>query len=208
MGTMTTDWRDSGACTTGDEHPDTWFSPLPADRHRAMVTCLTRCPVRSDCLAWAHRTDQQYGVWGGIDFEVPEDERAEGKGRAARVPLLERVAAVELSYPGATMAIVAEQLGYKDAASLERTLYRKGDAGKAAIRRLKPGSRSMDEISAKATSKMTGADRDHPWLTTAAIPVRADGKNAQHRKTGQPPRRSTGTTPSAGATSTGKDTAA
>lgn len=181
-------WRSRGACVTGEhaDDPDLWFSVLPADRHRAMTTCYT-CPVLATCRAWAYETRQQFGIWGGLDFEVPEDARegtTEGKAAAARVPLVERVAAVLLDHPSAGIEFVADALGYKNGASLERTLYRRGEEGRSMIRRIKPGSRNKEEI----TSVTAASDRDHPWLTEAALPVNRKGTNVQHRKTEQPRR--------------------
>jgi hypothetical protein len=156
-----------------------------------MMLCYT-CPVLATCRSWAEGTRQPYGVWGGLDFEVTPEQRVDpadpGKPAAARVPLLERVAAVLDEYPGATIDEIADRLGYKNAASLERTLYRRGPEGKAMIRKIKPGSRDMEEIRAKSipvSGHGLAVDRDHPWLTTAALPVRRDGKNAQHVKNGR-----------------------
>lgn len=195
--TESDDWRNAGACLSED--PELWFAPLPTARRKAVEICFAECPVRAQCYAWAEHTKQPFGIWGGVDFEASKAEvkikpstdepgTDAGKEPAASAPLLERVAAVELSHPGATLAIVAELLGYKDGANLERSLYRVdkrsgGTEGKAAIRRLKPGSRNREEIQAKAipvSGKGLTVDRDHPWLTQGALPVRKDGKNVQH----------------------------
>lgn len=182
--TEPSDWRSRGACLSEDL--DLWFSTLPTERQRAISICVCECPVRYECGAWADQTRQPFGIWGGIDREASKTD--EGKEGAVRVPLLERVAAVELSQPGATLAVVAELVGYKDGKNLERALYRidkrsGGNAGREAVRRLKPGSKNREEIQAKAipvSGKGLTVDRDHPWLTQGALPVRKDGKNAQH----------------------------
>jgi WhiB family redox-sensing transcriptional regulator len=64
-------WRASGACVNSD--PEIFF-PLPrggrAQLARARALCA-RCRVREPCLAFALRTRQEYGIWGGLT----EDER-------------------------------------------------------------------------------------------------------------------------------------
>jgi WhiB family redox-sensing transcriptional regulator len=183
------DWRSIGSCVGDDA--ELWFSSQPADRHAAQMTCFTQCPVRSTCLAWATETNQRFGIWGGVDFEASES--AEGKDGAAptepvRLPVLDRVAAVEREYPGIEIDQVAELLGYKDAKSLERTLYRKGSDGKAAVHRLKPGMRSREDIMAKSipvSGRGLVVDRDHPWFTEAALPPNSVGMNMQHRHKGK-----------------------
>jgi WhiB family redox-sensing transcriptional regulator len=58
-------WRDLAACrdlATADDDP--FFDGTEdSDRH-ALGICAT-CPVQAACLAYAVRTGQPYGVWGG-----------------------------------------------------------------------------------------------------------------------------------------------
>ena len=58
-------WRDLAACldvVSADYDP---FFADPAElRAEAIAICAT-CPVRDDCLTFAVRTGQQYGIWGG-----------------------------------------------------------------------------------------------------------------------------------------------
>ena len=135
-------WRTRGSCTEHD--PELWFSPLPAQRVEAVTVC-EGCPVRVQCLSWARETDQRFGIWGGIDFEVAAtgngvvDEAQALAATVARLPLVDRVRRLLDEFPGSMMAEVADRLGYRSAGSLERTLYRRGDDGKALIRELKPG---------------------------------------------------------------------
>ena len=61
-------WRSSAACRSAD--PDLFFpisssGPSMAQVAEAKAIC-TGCPVRRDCLAFALRTHQVYGVWGGL----------------------------------------------------------------------------------------------------------------------------------------------
>lgn len=187
-------WRMKGHCLGFDA--ELWFSPLPAQRAGAVSIC-SACPVRPQCLSWATKTEQHFGIWGGVDFEVVAtsngvvDEAEAVAATHRRLPLVDRVHALLGQHPGATMAQAAEILGYKSAGSLERTLYRRGDEGKKLIRVLKPGSRSREQVVAeKVTFKgISKNDPDHPWLVEAALPVNEQRTNVQHRKTGKPGRR-------------------
>lgn len=182
-------WRDLGSCL--DHDPDLWFSDLPAYRRAAVDICFADCPVRQECQSWADRTNQRFGIWGGLDYEVKDAGRdgawlrgERGKDHAA-LSILDRVAACEAEYPGAYLSEVADRLGYKDGGSLERTLYRKGEAGRQAIRRLKPGSRNREDV--EMTSIPTpghglAVDCEHPWFTQAALPVNAAKSNVQFAK--------------------------
>jgi WhiB family redox-sensing transcriptional regulator len=58
-------WRDQAACrdlVTADYDP--FFADTTDGQLKAIAICAT-CPVRDDCLTFAVRTGQQYGVWGG-----------------------------------------------------------------------------------------------------------------------------------------------
>jgi WhiB family transcriptional regulator, redox-sensing transcriptional regulator len=58
-------WRDQAACrdvVTADYDP--FFADGEAGQLEAIAICAT-CRVRDDCLTFAVRTGQQYGVWGG-----------------------------------------------------------------------------------------------------------------------------------------------
>jgi WhiB family transcriptional regulator, redox-sensing transcriptional regulator len=58
-------WRDQAACRdVVTAHYDPFFADTKAGQHQAIGIC-TACPVRDDCLTFAVRTGQQYGVWGG-----------------------------------------------------------------------------------------------------------------------------------------------
>jgi WhiB family transcriptional regulator, redox-sensing transcriptional regulator len=77
------DWRMEAACR--DEDPELFFpvgTAGPAIRQTAQAKAVChRCPVASDCLAWALQSGQGDGIWGGMS----EDERRALKRRNARV---------------------------------------------------------------------------------------------------------------------------
>jgi WhiB family redox-sensing transcriptional regulator len=58
-------WRDRAACrdaVTADYDP--FFADSTELQLEAIAICAT-CPVRDECLTFAVRTGQQYGIWGG-----------------------------------------------------------------------------------------------------------------------------------------------
>jgi WhiB family transcriptional regulator, redox-sensing transcriptional regulator len=84
------DWRHDAICR--DEDPELFFpigeehtsnkaptGPVQAQQAEAKTVCR-RCPVVTDCLAWAIESGQDFGVWGA---STPEERRA-FKRRSAR----------------------------------------------------------------------------------------------------------------------------
>ena len=55
-----------GSCAT-HPHPEWWTSNGPDTRAAAARVCLTRCPVRAECLRWAVHDlpSTDTGIWGG-----------------------------------------------------------------------------------------------------------------------------------------------
>jgi WhiB family redox-sensing transcriptional regulator len=67
------DWRHRAACR--DEDPELFFpigttGPALLQVDEAKTVCQ-RCDSIEECLSWALSSDQDSGVWGGLD----EDER-------------------------------------------------------------------------------------------------------------------------------------
>ena len=58
-------WRDLAACldVVSADH-DPFFADSAELQAEAIAICAT-CLVRDDCLTFAVRTGQQYGIWGG-----------------------------------------------------------------------------------------------------------------------------------------------
>jgi WhiB family transcriptional regulator, redox-sensing transcriptional regulator len=82
-------WRDQAACrdlVTADDDP--FFADTDQGIQAAIAICAA-CPVREDCLTFAVRTGQQYGIWGGqperIVRRLIAADRA-GRPQARRVP--------------------------------------------------------------------------------------------------------------------------
>jgi WhiB family redox-sensing transcriptional regulator len=74
-------WRSAGACRSAD--PDLFFpisdsGPAQVQAAKAKAICAT-CQVRRECLAFALRTGQVYGIWGG----TTEHERAAVRRKTA-----------------------------------------------------------------------------------------------------------------------------
>jgi WhiB family redox-sensing transcriptional regulator len=82
-------WRDLAACLeVVSAYYDPFFSDSAELQAEAIAICAT-CLVRDDCLTFAVRTGQQYGIWGGqperIVRRLIAADRA-GRPQARRVP--------------------------------------------------------------------------------------------------------------------------
>jgi WhiB family transcriptional regulator, redox-sensing transcriptional regulator len=82
-------WRDQAACrdmVTVEYDP--FFADSAELQAEAIAICAT-CSVRDDCLTFAVRTGQQYGIWGGQRQQTIRRlialDRA-GRPHAGRVP--------------------------------------------------------------------------------------------------------------------------
>lgn len=76
------EWRHRAKCRGVD--PELFFpvgtsGPAQLQIGEAKAVCR-RCPVVSECLAWALESGQDDGVWGGLD----ETERRKLKRRTAK----------------------------------------------------------------------------------------------------------------------------
>jgi WhiB family redox-sensing transcriptional regulator len=76
------EWRHLAYCR--GEEPELFFpvgttGPALDQLSRAKSVCH-RCPVASECLAWALDTGQRAGVWGGLS----EEERLELRQQVTR----------------------------------------------------------------------------------------------------------------------------
>jgi WhiB family transcriptional regulator, redox-sensing transcriptional regulator len=65
------DWWLSAACRSTD--PELFFpisaaGPALDDTAKAKAVC-TKCRVRDECLSFATKTHQVYGIWGGLTVE-------------------------------------------------------------------------------------------------------------------------------------------
>jgi WhiB family redox-sensing transcriptional regulator len=82
MSVPTPHWRLAAACQSSD--PDLFF-PLSSsgpslDQIAQAKEICAGCAVRAECLAFAMRTHQVHGVWGGMS----EEERRSARGRDER----------------------------------------------------------------------------------------------------------------------------
>jgi WhiB family transcriptional regulator, redox-sensing transcriptional regulator len=80
------DWRHRAACR--DEDPELFFpigttGPALHQVDEAKTIC-GRCEAVDECLSWALDSEQDAGVWGGLD----EDERRALRRRRVRTAAL------------------------------------------------------------------------------------------------------------------------
>ena len=84
-------WRREAACL-GREDSDLFF-PLGTvgqyrQQNRVAKSICRDCPVKLDCLQFALATNQQFGIWGGLN----EDERRDIRRQWRRgVPLEDEI---------------------------------------------------------------------------------------------------------------------
>jgi hypothetical protein len=60
-------------CSDAGSH--LWISENAADRAEAAKLCQG-CPVQLDCWEVAAARGERFGVWGGVDFTVPQGTAA------------------------------------------------------------------------------------------------------------------------------------
>ena len=63
------DWRELALCAQVD--PELWFPESGQPNGKAKLVC-SWCDVKVECLAFALRANEQYGVWGGLS---PDERR-------------------------------------------------------------------------------------------------------------------------------------
>lgn len=56
-------WQDRPACFGID--PNVFFPVSEEEAGPALAFC-NACGIRSECLAWALKNGERYGVWGGM----------------------------------------------------------------------------------------------------------------------------------------------
>lgn len=63
------EWKARGLCVGSRVAQAYLFSANKKLRKLAADELCAECPVRSECEDYGYRTEQTYGVWGGVDFE-------------------------------------------------------------------------------------------------------------------------------------------
>jgi WhiB family transcriptional regulator, redox-sensing transcriptional regulator len=56
-------WQDRSACYGID--PNVFF-PISEEEAGPALTFCSACTIRDECLAWALKNGERYGVWGGL----------------------------------------------------------------------------------------------------------------------------------------------
>jgi WhiB family redox-sensing transcriptional regulator len=70
-------WTDSAACRGTDTEI---FYPANAEEEAEALSICATCPVRAQCLDYAIRNRETYGIWGGT---TPEQRRRIRREQAA-----------------------------------------------------------------------------------------------------------------------------
>lgn len=70
---MSADWRTRGLCVKAAEEDPVlalaWAERTDANARQAKIICMTKCPVRMECLVDALRYPDSEGMRGGFFFE-------------------------------------------------------------------------------------------------------------------------------------------
>lgn len=81
----TEEWSMRGSCRETGPDDETWF-PEAGGRATDAKRICQRCPVRRECLEYALKHGERYGVWGGLSVRERQDLRR--NGRPPRRPAL------------------------------------------------------------------------------------------------------------------------
>lgn len=72
-------WLLRAACRR--HNPELWFQPDESpETDRALEICA-ECSVIQECLEFAYRNRERYGVWGGLTAEQRRSGRRKRNGR-------------------------------------------------------------------------------------------------------------------------------
>ena len=74
------EWQDEALCAQTD--PEAFYPEKGGSTVQAKRVCLA-CPVRSQCLSYALKHDERFGIWGGLS----ERERRKLDATAVDVPV-------------------------------------------------------------------------------------------------------------------------
>lgn len=85
-----TAWKRLAACADSD--PELFFpvgtGPAAIEAAAAAKAICARCPVRELCASFALSTNQEYGIWGGLDEDQRRAIRRAWRNRRRQTPLL------------------------------------------------------------------------------------------------------------------------
>lgn len=71
-------WMEDALCSQVD--PNVFFPDTTGGSYRAAKMVCYRCPVREQCLEYALRNNENFGVWGGLsDTERKKLRRGQGR---------------------------------------------------------------------------------------------------------------------------------
>ena len=66
-------WQEQARCR---EHDPELFFPEKGGSSREAKRICSECPVRIECLNYALRRDERYGVWGGMSERERRDRKS------------------------------------------------------------------------------------------------------------------------------------
>ena len=72
-------WQHKALCSQTD--PEAFFPEKGGSTRDAKQVCA-RCEVREQCLQWAIKHDERFGIWGGLNERERRRYKKEHKERA------------------------------------------------------------------------------------------------------------------------------
>lgn len=85
-------WLEDSACKTAVASEADWYGdPMSRQQKLAISICNGICPVAKECLSYALRSDEIYGVWGGLTSKQRQTlVRKKGQLRKSELALRKR----------------------------------------------------------------------------------------------------------------------
>lgn len=71
-------WTEEALCRQTGIDDTTWFPDKWSRSADAKRICAA-CPVSAECLEYAMRTKERYGVWGGLNSKERDELRSRGR---------------------------------------------------------------------------------------------------------------------------------
>jgi WhiB family redox-sensing transcriptional regulator len=82
----TESWSELASCRETGPDDETWFPEAKWGRATDAKRIFQRCPVRRECLEYALKHGERFGVWGGLTSK--ERQVLRRNGRPPRKPAL------------------------------------------------------------------------------------------------------------------------
>jgi len=76
-------WRDEALCAQ-DDNPDKWFMSGDGGNDAPAKKVCQNCPVQEECLAYAVKHGERFGVWGGANKKERDGLTIDSRGKVVK----------------------------------------------------------------------------------------------------------------------------